>query len=504
MSRRVPGWVFSALVAAGAMLVSASQPLGGISLWTLWQIRAAQSAADWARTGAEWSPGAFGGDGVFPIAPILVSWMPADVDALVGLRWWSAMALALLVFGVSELGRRGGGLVGAVVGVGALAASPRVWAMVAEPGGTLLAAAALVMALYTVLRTREHGAWLLPAAVALAATLLASLHGWWMLAGLAVLLFISDEPWRPAGRTLIAPASPAMLAVLPLAVLFVVAAHPGLHSDTADRLGDMLELWLKRPAEPFLVAGELFGPERVPIWAVPLVQVITTPVALWFAAVAAIVLASGETGRTTRETVFVLVWGWVGIVVLRSPFHAGIDLLGVLAPLVAVLAGHALGQLVQLQHVRATLGLAIGALVLAAASAEALTAAAAPRAFYSALIGGTGGAADAGFSRAPHAPLDLALLGGLAVDRPVALAVVSNAWEFEPVLRWYVETGRLPQGVTLVPVSEADVVLVSLDDTLPERYAFAVDVEVALRDAGSEARTVVVDGVTVMALIPVR
>ncbi len=501
------------VAACVSSLVLAAGSDGRLSLAGLRHVEAAARAIAWrSAPSAESLRLAFDGEVTFPLASLLAAVLGGGAES--SLRLLTTLAAGLVVFFAAESARRAAGDAAALLAAAFLMATPSFRGAALDPSPTMIAVAAVGAAWLLAGSVRQRGSLVLPAALALAAALLSSFFAWWMLPAVAFALFARapGQPPAPPGQVTVAPASAAMLALIPAALLLVLALHPWLHGDGLERLGSMLERALRSAPEPWLFDGELYGRRRMPAWAPLATWLRSTPSAVALLALLAPLLVRG-TVRSVAGLLALLVWIGAGVVVLRSPYHAFVDHLAFGYPVMAALAGIAAAAAAEsvASHSganevrRRVLAGMLGALVAGVALAETARFSHAPRAFYNTLAGGLPGAVDAGQPRYAHPALRPAFFDGLVGDGDaVRVAVVANAWEIEPILRHFSATGAIAPPVQTVAVAEAEWVVASFDDTLPEVYANLIDLGLALHGAGAAARVERVDGVALLVAIPLR
>lgn len=504
---RIAGSVAAAL---SVLLVAVLSPFEGFNLWSLWQLEAAERFVRWrAAPSAETMRAAFAGDVmVFPLGGWLASLFATSPSGLVEvLRSVSLLAGVVVALAVWSMARRAGGCLAGAIAVTALVTTPRFATSIVSIAPTSLAVGAVALVAALTLRATRGGPWAWVLASAIALALGSSLVGWMSLAIVFWLLFVGVGAGREAAGTLrIRPATLGMLAAIPLGLLGLMA-FAYFREDSADRISSMLLYWLTRGAEPFLYFGERFGAERIPVQAPAVLWSITMPfvtaVVMWLGlGVAVAAWRRGNTATAGDDDQLealrhAKVW-WLGAmlvpVVLRSPFHGGLDLLAFGVPFCAVLAGvggAALLRTIAAATSRGGVVAIVGVLAIAVAalvdSAESLRRS---EAYYNAAVGGADGAQRLGFSTAAHmhVPIETtqqALAAGSNV------AILSNAWELRPVLESYARLGWIAVPTWTDPVA-ADVIVMHHDETLPETHtsrtllpsASALGAEVAVERDG--------------------
>ncbi len=508
------------LVAAVAAAVVSLPGFRGLNLWALWQLESVERFAAWRETPSpESMRAAFADDhGLLPLVGRMVSFAVEADEALAGLRFAAVVAAAIAVWVAYAWGRRAGGVLAGLGAAAALLATPRFLAAATVPGPTIFALATTSFAAYACVRARGTVAWGPAAWFGVVLAMMTSLVGWLLLLPVAYLTLVDGRRGGRPGMVTIRPVAWWMLLVPAVAPLLVIAAPPYLHDDVGDRLGDMLGTWLSRPAEPFLYAGRLFGPERIPLRLPPVVWAVTVPPAFGFLAGAAFLRAAPafrwmfariagpveDPGEGLRSAWVFATAGWLAVVGLRSPYHGGIDLLAVGLPPIAVVAGWGFSRAARSIAAMAGAGVVRqGVAVTCLASLVAIVSIADTRrvdghfeAYFNSLIGGTGGAARAGMSRYPHgpAPPDLfARLGREGQTTPVAL--LSNAWELGPVVARYEQMGVIPGPVVVTDPAVAEVICLTFDDALPEFYPVVRDFLAFVRPGDARGAWAIADGV---------
>ena len=480
--------VWSSTAAALVAVVSAAIPFRGLNLWALWQVEAAERFARWQESGDEGHMGAAfdNSAGILPSVPRLVG-MFFD-DALLGVRAASVLAIAVLVFCVARLATRMAGRRAAMLAVATLVLLPRFWAMATVPSATVFCAAA-VLALWTSgLAARDN--WRHAPVFLAVLTFCLGVHPavWIFLLPFAWVVLVQPETIS-RGRAEIRPVGLWMLVLPVLAMMLYVVVHPYFHDDTLERLATSLNVWLERPAEPFLYAGQRIGSARllphVPVHFLAL----TTPAAL-FAAACGGVLAIRGLRAEARHDLWALGIFALGLpFLMRSVYFGGVDLLGVGAVFVAILAGIGLDLAMTSIGARfgrvAAVGL-VGAVGLLSA-ADAADAGTEFESYYSGVIGGTEGAVLRGYSRYPHPPVPIPELRALSDSGVRRMHIVTNGWELRPVIGRYIEMGVVAPDFELVDLPRAQAIVVHVDDTLPEFYSVARDVGLFMANSPGSA-----------------
>jgi hypothetical protein len=493
MTERLWRLVGALASAAAVALVASMVPFRGFNLWAVWQLESAQRFVVWrAQHTPDTLAAAFAGDVVvFPLTGYLASLATSDPAALLApLRTLSLVAAVVVALYTWSAARRAAGPVAGVVAVAALLTTPRFVGAITSIGPTAVAMGAVCLAAAVVLRAARSARWAWLLGPALFAACASSLSGFLLLIPVFWLLFVGRGAGRAeAGKLAVRPATLGMLLAIPVA-LGMFAIFPYFRVDTADRLGELLSYWLTRGAEPWLYFGERYGVERIP-WVAPAVVLsLTMPVIaatlMWLGVGATVASwrishASDDVRddvrdgqhETLRHAKVLLLWALVVPVVLRSLFHGGVDLLAFAVPFGAVLAGVGAALIIRAiaPQVRRRLAVATGvtALIVASAAFESAGAMRAPEAFYNAAIGSTRGAAAAGFSRAAHAPLPV-VGAQIALSNGPRVALLTNAWEYRPVLDAYRRFGWIGDDPVYVEPAAADAIIMHHDETLPETW----------------------------------
>ena len=492
MSRRQPLQLLPALgVFVAVVLLLAARPPRGWNLWFQWQVESAERFDRWLSGG-----GSDAAKAAFEQAPRLfplTGWLAAalspsggEAEALHTLGIVAAGLLAAMLF-VAAARYRGtaAGLVAAALFAGA----PRLWTAAELYPSTLLGLllATAPLALLTLGRSRV--AWVSAAAL-LAAGLLCGWAGWWMLA-LGLYLLLVDPAAPPGGgRLQLREGAWPRLLLLLLFVLVALLLPPPLRSPKA--WGAMLRAWLDAGPEPLLAGGELFGRERLSLTAVVSLLVRTLPPLYWpglLAATGFLLVGRGASGSRAlcpvlRRWFAALAFCLLLPVVFRSGFHAGQDLLLYALPLLSLLAALGLTTAVELAARRlpalAPWGAALLTALIGLAALDVTRSWQVPEAFGTGWLGGTNGLIRDGYSRFAHGPLPADWLAAQLHPAQTRIALAANEWEYRPLVERYAKNGWLPQGTRIVPLGEADGVLVPLEDAIPERISHLRDAARAL------------------------
>ena len=487
LARYVPAAWPSIIGGIVAAFVAGMQPLRGLNLWAVWQLDSAFAFERWLDGGGdEAMAAAFAGDPWLGAPTGWIAAMLVDGDELVfGVRFVTAVLAGVVVAVTAELARRMAGSAAACVAAALLMVTPRFFQAATLPGPTMwLVAAAFVGLLAAVDASRRDRA--VPLLVlGIAAVAHAGLAGWLWCIPLAWVLFVDVESRSGRGMIAMRPASMFMLLAIPAGLGLAIAVSPWWAADPGERVPAMLEFWLTRGAEPWLHRSARFGAERIP-WHAPLTIVaLTWPLTTLVSAALGCISALDERGRVARRAaVAALIAALVLPVVLRSPYHGGIDLLVLAAPALAALGGAgvvmAVAAVSRRQAVRGAT--ALGVFLVATQTADLARYHGATDAWTSGIFGGPRGRVALGFSRAPHPVVPVDWARDVLGDRDVVtVAPLTNGWEMRPVLaamgRWHLVDGELRVG----DIGDADVAVVVWDDTLPELYDVALDA-MRLRD----------------------
>lgn len=509
-AQRLTGAGLAFLLAAAAYLLAGWR---GWSLWSLHLFEATEAMAAW-RAGGQAAAAFAGPQGVFPLAPYLTALAGGSSDAL---RVVAALVGAGTVGLVYAWAARARGPVAGAAAAVALGASP-VWVGAVQATSPTVFTVFGLVAVWTALRASLEDARWTPAL--------------WLAACVAAQTsFLGWLVWLPAGWLLLAPARrgvdfglvrvravPLGALVAPVIGIGSLLLYAWFRSDSGDRIGDLLRVWMERPAEPFLAGGERFGPHRLDAWLPPALWWRSTPLWVSLSALTTLALAwepvrrlaglpgvvgAGDDGEAFRFAGVALVAAWLLPVGFGTVWFAGADLLAVGAVPLAVLAGVGVGHAIEeLQAARGrVVALAVAAALvgggLASSAADIRRSQGVAEAYAPGALGGTPGKLRAGMSRASHVPLhpDWAVEAVRMADGG-GVAILSNAWEGRPLFDTYARLGVLPGPVSWAPPLEARVVVVWFDDALPELYDQAADVA-SLRRRAVERYEVVVDGVPI-------
>lgn len=501
--RRWTGRLDGVLLAAVAALLWASLGDRGLNLWALSHLRFTQGVNAWLS----------GVDGVlleetfngavrfFPGPSLLVSWLFGTSQLLDGLRFVALIAGAVVVWSVWSMARSAGGrLAGAVAG-GIAALHPWMVSAVTVVSPSIFVLAGLAATTALLVRTGRRGfLWSVVLVVAIAWSLLTSIHGWLWLAPAFVMLFIdfaSDD--TGAGAVRIRPVALWELLAIPAAVGLAIAINPWWLDDPAHHVGQALRHWMRTTPEPWLFLGERYGAERM-AWWVPL-----TGSFLWLPAVALVptlvgglcALWSAVRRRSARAwmALIPMCGAWLLLWSMRTAWHGGVDLRLWVVVTTLPLMAMGLQQLSRLalsgsgpgmgRQGRAMMMAGVVTFVLA----DALPSLSVPESWHSTLIGRTAGAAASGMWRNPHAPVPPAFASDLTARfGGLRWVVVVNDWEWHPVLDHYAEAGLIGP-VNWSPLSSADIAIVVYEDAAPELYTNWPDLA-ALRGAGRSVASI--------------
>jgi hypothetical protein len=484
---RLEGWWASLLVACMGMLVFAAQPFRGLSLWALWQVRATERAEQWIDTGTREAL-----EAAFAAAPQLGSWPGLLVAALFGndqlldgLRLLAVVCAGAVLFTVAELGRAWRGPATGVLAAAVLLLTPRFWSAVTVPGPTIFVLASMVLTSASLWALRRSQWWALLALPALVGMLWSGDVGWFWLAPLFVLHFVDFSVGVGRGSVRIRPVTPVELLIIPVGIALAVALHPWWRLDPGDHLGDQMRTWITQPAEPYLWFGERFGPRRMTPWMAALLSLWSLPAGAVFAALFGVLLPSGMGGtRVLRAGAFAM-WASSCLLLwsLRTPWHAGIDLVALTLPWLSIGFGAAVTAVAEgmetLYSARRqevdrrlpAMRIGVMAVWLLACAPGVFKYAWHPEAWHNELLGGARGWVLRGGWRNPHAPVPLSLAQQMvSPNEPTQVAVLVNEWEWRPVLEYYNEAGLLEGELQLTGIDDADWLVLVYEDGLPEFY----------------------------------
>lgn len=480
-----------AFVTSVVTVLVAAQPFRGLNLWALWMVEATERVAAWRRAGGSealgWDP-----NGVMPLGPMLSSAVPGG-DGLLGARVVTAVAAGLLAGLVFAWCRRVGGRFAGWFSVGALLVMPRFWSAATTPTPTMVAVAGAVALWVSVgaARRRPSAVWLSVIAGGLA--LASGLPAYTAVVPLAWITFVA--PGTVKDGTISLRAVPLWLLLLPLAwvgVLWVMVAASG--ADLVGYFTHMVPFWLELPPEPFLAFGKLWGVIRMPPWLPAALLGVMTPPAILLGAASYAWVRSQLPGEDRRELLAFWLWALLLPVILRSVYHGGVDLVLLSGVALALTFGVSVGALLREASWRpAVLSVAVAALIVSAS--DVARAAHAWEGWRSGLVGGATGQAMRGTGRYPHGPVPVDLIAGALDDGARRVHILTNSWEIRPVFEAYVSKDLLPSDAQLVSLEEAEVVLIALDDTLPELYDVASDWSRFVNSSPSAVDVLEVDGI---------
>lgn len=479
----------SVFVAVAGLL--AARPARGWNLWFAWQVDAAERFERWLSGG-----GVEAGRAAFEQAPRLfplAGWLAAFVapsnghaEALHTIAIVSAAAIAAMLFLAANSYRSA---VAGLVAVALFAGAPRLWSAVELYPSTVLGTAFATAAVLLLTVWHHRAAWLAAAAL-LGVGLLCGIPGWWVLPLGLYLLLVEPRAKAPAGLLQLREGAWPRLLAVGFFILLALLLPPPMRS--AKAWGAALRAWLDAGAEPLLVGGERFGQERLSVAAVVSLLLRLLPPLFWPGLIAAAGFLMTGSDASGRLAFCPVIRRWFGAlafllampVVLRSAYHGGQDLIVYGLPLLALLAALGLTAAVDLAARRLpalepwTAALLVGLLGLA--SLDVSRGWAVPEAYSAGWQGGTAGLVRDGYSRYPHGPLPLEWLAAQLGGQPVRIGLAANEWEYKPLIEAYTRRGWLPRGTRLTPLGEADGVLVSLEDALPERMPHLKDAQRAI------------------------
>lgn len=499
---KAKAWIGPAVAAAFTLLAAGMQPFRGLNLWSLWVVDAAERMHGWRTTGGEHALRAAFDDpnGVPPLLAYTASVLGGG-DGLLGARLATMAAAAVVAWIVHVWSRELAGERAAWAATLALWLQPRFWGAVTVPAPTLFAVAGVLVLWRVTLRARDDGRWFAPAAVLGALGLATGLPAWTALAPLAWLVLV-DAGSVTRGQVRIRRVGAWTLALPLLWCALLVAVIPWLHQDTGERLGMMIGLWVERPAEPFLVAGRWWGAIRMWPWTPLQWLALTTPAALLCGVVAFAGTFVSERDRRQEYVAFVI-WAFCLPVVVRSVFHGGIDVMLFPAVALAVGFGQICASLTGVGRVR-WLPVGLCAVVVLVSAVDVARAGGVWEGYRTGVVGGAPGAAAGGTSRFPHGPIAPEPLVAATERGARRFAVLANEWEIRPVFDRYRVMGLLPEDAQLTGLAEADAVVLSLDDALPEFYSVVSDWSMFERGAPDAVLAVRVQGVPVFAVGLIR
>jgi hypothetical protein len=496
-------------IAVAAVL--AARPVRGWNLWFAWQVDATERFERWLNGG-----GADAGRAAFEQAPRLfplTGWLAAaaspssgHAEALHAIGILSGAAIAAMLFLAANRCR---GVVAGLVATALFAGAPRLWIAAELYPSTLLGTALATAVILLLTLCKGRAAWV-GASALLAVGLLCGLPGWWLLPLGLYLLLVDPHAAAPGGLLQLREGAWPRLIVVGLFLLVALLIPPPLR--TPKGWGALFRVWLEAGAEPMLVAGELFGRERLSVGAVFALLLRTLPPLFWPGLLATAGFLMAGRDASGRVALCPVLRRWFGAlafliampVVFRSGYHGGQDLLFYLLPLLALLAGLGITTAVDLAARRIvalepwTAAILVGLLGLA--SLDVTRAWSLPEAYGVGWQGGTAGLVRDGYSRYAHGPLPIEWLADQVGDGPARIGLAANEWEYRPLVEAYIRRGWLPKGSRIAPVGEADGVLVPFEDALPERLPHLRDAQRAI--SAGQARTIKADEVPLLVWVP--
>jgi len=507
---RWPGWL-ALLIGLWGFLLFANSADRGFNYYGGLQIDQTNSALRWLDEGSSESlglsvysnpvHGPMGG-----LVPALMADGDDPTSVLAATRNANALFVVLTVLALFGLGLRAGGPLVAVCAAVGLLSVPRIWGAATAPGLTAPALFAMTAAAIAVYLARDHLRWALPAiavtAFATVTTQLSLLIAipwiWW--------IFVErrgvSRPDQRHARGLLSarPLAPWSPVALPLGVglgflLVGLFAPDGLSAKS------YLRAYLEVPRESTLYFGDLFGDRRIPWHAAPVMTVLTVPPTIVFLAFAGLVGSSpfGRWARgqrsaqplTTTEDTLGFAISMLALTafipLLLGTLHShGVDLLALMTPWVCLIAASGLVRVMRLVAERLPsggdsrrtrpVGLALIALlgwsVFAFAFVDTRRAYPAVESYYSWLVNGVDGAAEAGLPRYSLGPPPVEFIEALVGDGGQATMAILPGDGFRdwPTLERYRSVGRLPAGLLQAPPQEADIVLFTFDERSHDYY----------------------------------
>jgi len=454
----------------------------GVNAASLWQFESIARYAAWRDDPSEEALAfaSVGETSVFPFVGWLASMFADPASIHLALRPLVALSAGATVYAVGVLGRRAGGFwVGLLASV-LLMGMPRFWAVVSVPGPSVFAMAAVAVMCAVLVVVRERGRWALVGVPLVAVALATTIAAWWMLFAAFVALFVAEGRVGGRGGSVeIRPTTIGALLVLPIGMALAFMLMPEWREGGATALGESLAYGLSRPADAFLYMGKLYGAERIPVHAAPVLWMMTLPAGVAILALAGLGMPSSlvPAGAGARDARIFFVGVWSMVWVLRSPTHVGQDLLAVGLPFIAVLAAIGASGLLTAARLGTTSSrwrsyVSGGAMaVVAMATLSSLGSVVrhhdALESSYNAWVGGTSGAVVRGLDRGPGRPMPPALLEQIPAGDGVGIVI--DAMSLHDVLVWTME-GTGSEAV-LRDASNARWLIVAHQDANPAYYA---------------------------------
>lgn len=484
---RLDGWWWSLGVACVGMLLLAAQPFRGLNLWALWQVRATERIEHWMDTGTREAL-----ESAFSAAPQLGAWpgmlvaaVFGDGDLLDGLRLLTVLCAGVVLFTVAELGRAWRGPATGVMASALLLLTPRFWSAATVPGPAMFVLAAIVLSSGSIWALRRSGWWAVVALPSLVAMLWSGDVGWFWLAPIFVLHFVDFSAGVGRGSVRIRAVTLVELLILPAGIALALALHPWWRLDPGEHLGEQLRSWLVQPAEPFLWFGERFGARRMTPWMAPLMSLLSVPVGALPVALTGMLLPGTMGGTRVLRAGSFAMWASACLLLwsLRTPWHAGIDLVTLTLPWLAI--GFGAGTTAVAEGIETlyrsrradreallpVIRMGVLSLWLLGCVPSILKYAWHPEAWHNELTGGANGWVLRGGWRNPHAPVPLSLARQLSSpEEATQVAILVNEWEWRPVLEYYSQTGLVSGELQVTGIDDADWLVLVYEDGLPEFY----------------------------------
>ncbi|PJB34237.1 MAG: hypothetical protein CO108_28865 [Deltaproteobacteria bacterium CG_4_9_14_3_um_filter_63_12] len=385
----------------------------------------------------------------------------------------NAVFFALFVLFLGLMGMEVGGAVGALTAAIGAASVPRIFGLATMVGfgmSTLFVLTATAYLLHVAVRSR----WAtLFALLGVAASVHVVFFGF--LVWLPWLYIVATRPRREHEGT-----EPLRnLSIIPLGLALGFAAYPYLWFDLKPHLHVFLTHFLRKPAEPFSYAGQVWGHERLPWHAAPFVLLATMPPTLLLLAAAGLrwgqwyrrlserkllgflsylpfapvqpdavpdtrlIPPQGDQEELLRLAGVMLFLTLLLPLVLRSPYTSGVDLFALSVPWVLVFSAAGLARLVPkameiipwralmkrfaktAQPRRPSNAVALLHAVVTALFAVTLVIPSLfvvaryhpiEESYYSWLVGGPEGARERGLPRNPRGPIPLEVMADIAAE----------------------------------------------------------------------------------------
>ncbi|MBN1945516.1 MAG: hypothetical protein JW797_07555 [Bradymonadales bacterium] len=512
-------WWLGLAISCWAFLLFAVTPRRGFSGSGVWQIEQADAAASWLsavfHTGGNlftpeaWSAAFTTDPRRGPLIGLItaVPWRTLGIvsDSVSASHLANILFVCLTAWCSFAVARRAGGALAGILAAVAMISVPRIWAAASSPGLTAGALCAFTLGACAIDRGRERFRWFFPAVLLLAMALLTTQMALLLLFPWLHLTFFSGRRSGDRGTFEARPLSFWSPLVFPLAILLAFLALAAVPGGTKEQFIYYLKGFVTRPRVETLYFGEVYSNHRLPWHAAPVLVALTVPPTVLFMTIYGLAMASplatwirrrllrhqeDSTSGDAREALR-LAWSMLLLTLLMpllfgTTFSHGVDLLALAVPWCAVFAGVGVASLLttlalQLHRLLAghhwarlaTLLLVslLGWSVFVFALRETNRAYPQVESYYSWLVGGVGGAAKLGLPRYPHGPLPPDFLhqatGSTGETRVALLSEPEDTWS---VLERYRNHGLIPPGIELVPLQNAQTVILRFNELSGEFY----------------------------------